>query len=62
MHAVKANICLAVLTLINGRGGKKKILTETSLNPGFKKDPEIPFLLELCLVVVRNLKLTLLRN
>ena len=41
---------------------KNRIPIETSLNPGFKKDPEIPFLLELWLVVVRNLNLTLLRK
>ena len=62
MHAVKANICLAVLTLTNGGGGKQRILIETSLNPGFRKDPEIPFLLELWLMVIRNLNLTLLRK
>ena len=62
MHVVKANICLAVLTLTNGGGGTQRILIETSLNPGFRKDPEIPFLLELWLMVIRNLNLTLLRK
>lgn len=57
MHAVEANICLAIHTETSPQG-EKLTLMETSFHSRSQNFLEIPFLFELWLVAERNLSLT----